>query len=309
MQHSLLHFYTRLLVLKCYEDYHLRHDAEPINLMRSDRVAIENHPHIEAIQRRQLELVKLKQDLLGYPGTFAHKKQGLAIHEASHSTESPPGQQFQGLLADIEALLSLYEYSMKMYKWRIRWDTSDYTKELAWEQLEEVKISKATSISLGKLSNMAFLYLPINFVCAMLGMNLSILGQGTVPIWVFLSLTIFFSLVTYLPILLPQMSEQKVRLYKVGYHLTKRSFSAGFWFLAFCLTHTYRQNFEIMDSGLTQILLGSTRTRRKGWKEGNDNFFREAAWGSLAFWKEKVHKIYRAVEELNFNNEPTHLNV
>jgi len=74
--------------------------------------------------------------------------------------------------------------------------------------LEEAKLSKATAISLGRLSNLAFLYLPINFVCAMLGMNLSIFGQGQVPVWVFLMLVVFFGLLTDLPIYLQSTNEE-----------------------------------------------------------------------------------------------------
>lgn len=128
--------------------------------------------------------------------------------------------------------------------------------------------------------------------------------------WLFLVLVVFFSLLTYLPILLPRMDQRRVRLYRVAYHLAWRSVPAGFWFLAFSLTHNYRQNFEILNSGLAQVLLGDTGHRTKGWMEGrNDGFFERATWGSQAFWKGKVKKIFLAVEELNSNNQPTELTV
>lgn len=106
------------------------------------------------------------------------------------------------------------------------------------------------------------------------------------------------------------MDQRRVRLYRVAYHLAWRSVPAGFWFLAFSLTHNYRQNFEILNSGLAQVLLGDTGHRTKGWMEGrNDGFFERATWGSQAFWKGKVKKIFLAVEELNSNNQPTELTV
>lgn len=65
-----------------------------------------------------------------------------------------------------------------------------------------------------------------------------------------------------------------------------------------------------MNSGLAQVFLGYTGHRTKGWMEGeNDSFFEGATWGSQAFWKGKVKNIFLAVEELNFNNEPTELTV
>lgn len=307
---SIVHFYARLLVLRCYEDYSLRHDTQPIKLSQSDQVTIQNHPHIEAIHHRRLELVKMKHDLSGYLGPLASEHKSVAIRKGSDSAEDPYRQKLQSLLTDVEMLLSLYDHTMRIYEWHIHETDSDYKGELASEQLEESRESKATAISLGKLSNMAFFYVPINFVCAMLSMNLSILGQGKAPMWLFLVLVVFFSLLTYLPILLPRMDQRRVRLYRVAYHLAWRSVPAGFWFLAFSLTHNYRQNFEILNSGLAQVLLGDTGHRTKGWMEGrNDGFFERATWGSQAFWKGKVKKIFLAVEELNSNNQPTELTV
>ncbi len=141
-------------------------------------------------------------------------------------------------------------------------------------------------------------------------MNLSIFGQGVVPVWVFLVLVVFFSLLTYLPIYLPTMDKERVRLYRVAYHLSRRSVRAGFWFLAFSLTHSYHQNFEITNSGLAQVFLGHTGSRTKGWTDGRrDGFFEGATWGSEAFWKGKVKKIFGAVKELSSNNERTELTV
>lgn len=163
--------------------------------------------------------------------------------------------------------------------------------------------SKATAESLRKLSNLAFLYLPLNFVCAMLGMNLSIFGQGHVPFWVFLVLIVFFSILTYFPIYRSAIEEERVRRWKLAYYLTWRSVPAGFWFLAFSETHNYHQTFEVMNSGLAQVLLGYTGRRTKCWVDGRDDeLFGRATWGSEAFWKEKVKKIFRAVEELEYDD-------
>ena len=58
-----------------------------------------------------------------------------------------------------------------------------------------------------------------------------------------------------------------------------------------------------MNSGLAQVFLGYTGRRTKGWADGRDDkLFGSATWGSEAFWKEKVKKIFRAVEELNHND-------
>ena len=305
----IVHFYARLLVLRCYEDYSLRHDTQPIDLDGSDRV-IGQHPYLIAMHHRRLELVKLKQDLFAFLGPLAPEHKSVMVGKESDSADEPYRRKLRSLLTDVEMLLSLYDNTMRIYEWHVHETDSNYKAELASEQLEEAKESKATAISLGKLSNLAFLYLPINFVCAMLGMNLSIFGQGEVPVWVFLILVLCFSLPTYLPIYLSTVDERRIRLFKLAYYLAWRSVPAGFWFLAFSLTHNYSQNFEIAYSGLAQVLLGYTGSRTKGWMDGRrDNIFESTTWGSGAFWKEKVKKIFEAVEELGFSNETTELTV
>lgn len=302
---SIVHFYTRLLVLRCYEDYNLRHDPEPIQLEDSDRIVTLDHPHILAMHLRRLELVKFKQALAGYLGPLSPE------HTNSDAAGDSHRRNLQGLLTDVEMLLSLHDNAMRIYSWYTQETNSGYQAELASEQLEEARQSKATAISLGKLSNLAFLYLPLNFVCAMLGMNLSIFGQGQVPVWVFIALVVFFSLLTYYPIYLP-IEERRAQRWRLAYHLTWRSVPAGFWFLVFSETHDYYQNSEIMYSGLAQVLLGYTGHRAKGWvnERDDDRLFGRATWGSEAFWKKKVMKIFDAVKELNRNgNGATELTV
>ena len=216
----------------------------------SDRLAARNHPHTEAMHHRRLQLFKMKQDLSGYLGPFTSEDELVASLNGLDSARYPFRQKLQGLITDAEMLLSLYDHTTKFYEWHLHEADSNSKFELASEQLDETRKSKATAISLEKLSNMAFLYLPINFVCAMLGMNLSILGQGEVLVWMFLMLIVFFSLLTYLPVPLPQMDKGRIRLNKIAYHLAWRSVPAGFWLLAFSLTHTPRQKFEIVNSGL-----------------------------------------------------------
>ena len=304
LSHRIVYFYARLLVLRCYEDYTFRHDPEPIHLSESNRVTSKNHPHLLAMQYRRLELVKFKHDLFGYlgPPTLEHGSSG--------SADNLYGRKLRSLVTDMEMLLLLYDNSMRIYSWHNQDIDWDYKGELAAEQLEEAKQSKATAISLGKLSQVAVLYLPLNFVCAMLGMNLSIFGQGDVPAWVFPILVALFGLLTYLPLYLPSVDKRRIRLWKVAYCLARRSVSAGFWFFAFTLTHTYYQNFEILNSGLAQVLLGYKGSRTKGWVDGrHDRLFERATWGSEAFWKEKMRKIFLVAGISDLNNAATGLTV
>lgn len=269
-----------------------------------------DHPHLMAMHRRRLELVRLKQDLFAHLGPLAPGPKSLMLRKDSDSAENVYNQKLRSLLTDVEMLLSLYDNTMRIYEWNVHETDSDYKAEPASEQLEETKQSKATAISLSRLSDLAFLYLPINFVCAMLGMNLAIFGQGQVPVWVFLMLVLFFGLLTYLPIYLPAVDQRRILHCRVAYQLSRRSLSAGFWFLAFTLTHSYVQIFEIVNAGLAQVLLGNTNARTKGWTgPRDDRLFQHATLGSQAFWKKKVEGFMNAVEELRSSGEATELTV
>ena len=281
--HSIVHFYARLLILKCYEDYALRYNPQPIDMNESNQLSTLDHPHIEAMYRHQLKIVRFKHNLKGYLGFSAHEHKTTPSTECSNFTKNLCQQKLQGLLTDIKSLLSLYNQSMKIYEWRSQETDSEYRNQLASEQLEEAKKSKATAISLGKLSNIAFLYLPFNFVCAMLGMNLKIFRQGTVPTWAFFLLVSIFGLLTYLPILF-KVDPRRIRHSKIAYHLAWYSPTTTFWFLAFTFTHSYIQNFEIVNSGLAQVFLGYSGPRTKGWTDRENNSkFETATLGSKTF--------------------------
>jgi hypothetical protein len=305
--YSITYFYVRLLVLRCYEDYNLRHDTQPINLDESIRTY---HPHIEAIYRRRLELLTLKQDLVAYLG----RDSLLQKHSVNSHTSEPVAclseHNVHDHVTDIEMLITRYDANISIYEWKIRSLGDWYKGTIASEQLDEARESKATAVSLGKLSTLAFLYLPLNSVCALLGMNLSIYGQGEVPVWVFLGLVILFCFLTYLPLILPKVDPRKVRVYRLAYRLTWHSPLAAFWFLAFYMTHTLLQTFEIMNFGLAQELLGYKGQRTKGWtNDRSDNYFDGAIFGNLKFWKGKIDIIFLAVPGINSPNEPTQLTV
>ncbi|KAL9611173.1 MAG: hypothetical protein Q9167_004158 [Letrouitia subvulpina] len=294
LAYTIVHFYARLLLLRCYEDYTLRHDPEPINPDKSDRCC--TNWHILAMHQRRLELVKFKQNLAIYIDALSAGPKNLEPGGIEYR------QKLQGLTTDLNMLLSLYDESVRTYDSCFHEMKKEFKDELTSEQLEEARQSTAAAISLGKLSSLAFLYLPLNFVCAMLSMNLTIFGQGNVSVQVFLALLVVFSLLTYLPVYRPRISEQGYRQCKVAFRLILRSPPAGFWFLAFTLAHNDQQNFELTSSGLAQVLLGYTGYKTKGFLE-DDASLGKATLGGEDFWKEKLKKIYLAVEEVKTDDE------
>ena len=78
---------------------------------QSDRVATRNHPHVLAMHYRRLELVKFKQALDGYLGPLSPEHKSLDAAGDSYR------QKLEGLLTDVEMLLSLYDDTMRIYHW------------------------------------------------------------------------------------------------------------------------------------------------------------------------------------------------
>lgn len=107
----------------------------------------------------------------------------------------------QKLITDIEHLISRYDTTIGVCVREERASNTEYQQNLISEQLEEAKESKAAAIGVGRLSKLAFIYIPLNFVCALLGINLELFGTRSIPIWVIFVLVALLSTATTLPIL------------------------------------------------------------------------------------------------------------
>ena len=112
-----------------------------------------------------------RQDLCDYLGPFAAAKSRILDGD-----DSICQWKLRDFVIDVDMLLTFCENTMRIYEWHMQETNTDYTGEVASERLEEANAAKATAISLSKLTSLAFLYLPLSFVCTMLGMNLSTFG-------------------------------------------------------------------------------------------------------------------------------------
>ena len=297
---AIVHFFTRLLVQTFHEDYYRQHDPEPINLDRSGRLCSPDRPHMIAMHERRLELTKLCQNMTSYIDLPTRHPERQASGRSEYLAK------LRGLVADLDRLDALYVSAMRIYEWKNQETESSYRSQLASEQLEEAKQSMHTAISLGKFSNGAFLYLPLNFVCTPLGMNLKAFGQGSVSAWVFFALVLFFGLLTYLPVYKSLLSKNRSIQLNVALRLfvSWRSPVAAFWFLAFVFTHGDMPNFNLTHSGHSQVLLGNTiQMTRSLLRE--DTSLGESAFGNEDFWRRKVRIIYAALEEVDPPDEQT----
>jgi len=152
-----------------------------------------------------------------------------------------PPLPFEGILEDLKSLQKDYDQTAKYYELEHARVNQDYQIDVNTNQLEEAKESKATAISVGRLAKLAFIYIPLNFVAAVLGMNLAIFGNGTISLWVFSILAAVFVFVSVLPIFgsvtrsFESITEPVIRDTHRACRLAWRSPSRGFWIWIFCL--------------------------------------------------------------------------
>ena len=174
---------------------------------------------------------------------------------------------------------------------------------LVHEQLEEAIESRKAALGVGRLTKLAFVYIPLNFVCAMLGMNLLVFGTRTIPLWVFFMLATTLTFFTVMPMwgaILRDLSHRTVHL-RVAARLALSSPLAGFWYLVFSLTHTRDQadllgdllrNLITESMGVTTYKESFIRYAEKGDRVKYESL---SEWlGSTGFWKGKVRAIVTA---------------
>ena len=91
-------------------------------------------------------------------------------------------RQLEPLIGDARTLLAHQERAMKFYLRSIDELYRNRQNDVLAEQLQEAEESREAALSVGRLTKLAFIYIPLSFVCTLFGMNLQIFGQGTVPL-------------------------------------------------------------------------------------------------------------------------------
>ena len=104
------------------------------------------------------------------------------------------------LVRDTQDLLKMHHRAWQLHKGFADMRNKEFQGSVLEEQLKESQQSRQQALSVNRLTRLAFVYIPINFVCTMLGMNLSVFGQGNVPLWGFFLLALVMTSLTLLPI-------------------------------------------------------------------------------------------------------------
>jgi hypothetical protein len=215
-----------------------------------------------------------------------------------------------GLLRDMQLLLHDLEKAEEFYR-RLQMD------ELHQAQLREAKESKDAAISVGRLTKLAFIFIPLNFTTSFFGTNMAAFGTGNMPLWVFFIVAVVVSFLTLLPILRIAMEATRDLLsgdkglllevwpkpspFAYTMKLTRYSPYIAFWFGMFCLFHTRWTIAGFCDGALNHYLKNGKKSRTTPFNRLYDRLWvfkdRKAVGMFATFWK-------RGKEILDFIDKP-----
>lgn len=278
---SLIYSYSRVLLLEYYAEYYMDYHA---NLVQHFHCSMEDHTiHKLGVMGRKYRDLR----------TFTHE---LSVFSRCFYKDVDGRTDIGLLLADARHLLELYDDAFLIYRTRIQDDGRLTSVVTADQQLEEARASIATSGSSHRLSRLAFLYLLLHFVCAMLGMNLSTFGQGTVSLAALIYLTLFFCTITYLPILIIWsgiFSYRGRQTCMVALGMARHSQTAGFWFICSFLSHPPGLSLSFLMQGFAQAYLETEREVyvQHRWKLADQHWMSDP-------WKRRIQSMYDALDKV-----------
>lgn len=110
------------------------------------------------------------------------------------------------------------------------------------EQLNEAKESRKAAVSIGRLSKLAFIFIPLSFTTSFFGMNVREFGTGHASVWVFFTAALIISALSLAPLWRSIKSTiwkyPSCRAVEITIKLVKFSPYIAFWFGWFCLFHS-----------------------------------------------------------------------
>ncbi|KAH7379946.1 hypothetical protein BKA64DRAFT_648240 [Cadophora sp. MPI-SDFR-AT-0126] len=153
-------------------------------------------------------------------------------------------------------------------------------EELSDAQLEEARKSTQTAISVARLTKLAFIFIPLNFVTSFFGMNMTQFGTGGISLWVFFITAPTLICITLIPFIGKVVSRDVTFAFL---KLANISLRVGFWFFAFSLFHTNATNQRLFNSSMLYLLnKGRTKKLVKDADELEENH-----WAQKFDWRDK----------------------
>ncbi|KAL8832900.1 MAG: hypothetical protein Q9170_004680 [Blastenia crenularia] len=239
----------------CNADYH--RNIAPRALKNLDIYRTDADSLLDLIR----QLVSLRQEVKSFLGRFHCER---ADSDCTTCRGHETCRLLSQLTDDSQRLLSFSHADQRSSE-------SDYLGKLMEAQVDEAKEAKATSAKLGRLSQLAYIFLPLQLTASAMGMNLKEFGTGNIELRTFLTMFAIIATLSFVPMLYPLVAAViGTRLSQI-FSVMEHSPRAGFLFGWFCIFHRHTTNNKVFKSGIEWVLIvfQGLRTKRKtgapGW--------------------------------------------
>lgn len=183
-------------------------------------------------------------------------REGLAVSISSLRRHSSPSSTYRDLLRDYEDLLNY----TKQREIELKDVLSHKVSLLA---LKESKESIRQTQIVSRLSQLAFVFIPLTFVTSCFGMNLTALGSGKGEIWVFCviaaALTVTIILISVYSWRIAhhcsELLEENTRPVRVMLHMARYLPTETMWMALFMVSKPSKVGRYLADMGLYHLLL------------------------------------------------------
>lgn len=157
------------------------------------------------------------------------------------------GQQILRLL---DQMTEDYKGLLAHYQADDRSTESNYLADLIQAQVDEAKEAKKTSIRTGRLSQLAYIFLPLQLTAAAMGMNLKDFGTGNIELSTFVLVFAIVATLSFSPMFFPLIYLQwKDRLLQIR-NVNRYSRRASLLYGCFCLFHRKKTNDQLWGCGM-----------------------------------------------------------
>ena len=213
-------------------------------------------------------------------------------------------RHLQALIDDLKDLKSFYESNSRSTE-------NDYLGELIQSQVDRADEAKEVSSKLSRLSQLAYVFLPLQLSTSVLGMNLKEFGTGNIGMKTFVSVLVMIAILLFVPIIWPfvwsclfEATWQTItRIQSIRGYSSRVALLYG-WF---CICHSKKLNNELWGSGIEHDLKffeGKFFNRKLGesrWSRVHERIFNSLKQDVLSFfpkyWQEVLDEIFRIIDE------------
>lgn len=222
------------------------------------------------------------------------------FHEAEGESHCniPRGREISRLLQeltdDLKDLLSFVDANDRKTQF-------DNLGELVQDQVYEAKEAKETSVKVGHLSQLAYIFLPLQLTASAMGMNLRNFGTGNIELSTFILMLAVIAALSFSPMLYPQMSPIRKRISQIR-AVTNYSKAVGFKYGWFCLFHQRHINDLLWTSGMARDIsfFNGTATKREVPPDGVQSERRTSISAGLKifpqYWRGVLDDIFAIID-------------